>query len=181
MHVLRSTYLPAYSSLIRPPYSSDPFPTTPSPTSSHHPTPEIQRETPILDLFIALKIHEDVWTDDSTLHLEREESFKDLFDLMQPRSRVEDLVRAYGVREGLISAAPPNSPASPTTASRTKPIPFSQLSVSFSPRSVGLVLCPPGAGRKRTIVQVARSREERLEVAARRIVRELGGWVRGGW
>ena len=74
MHVLRSTYLPAYSQLVRPPYSSDPFPLhaagiSPVPPSS--PVRSLQRETQVLDLFIALKVREDVWVDDSELHLER--------------------------------------------------------------------------------------------------------------
>lgn len=34
-------------------------------------------------------------------------------------------------------------------------------------------------GRKRTIVQVARTREEKLEYAAKRLVRELGVWLAG--
>ncbi|KAJ3570677.1 hypothetical protein NP233_g4235 [Leucocoprinus birnbaumii] len=125
MHLLRSTYLPAYQSLIRPPYTSDPFPTTshhtpaanPNPSSSTtslssassssaaapQPIASIQRETLILDRFIALKVREDVFADDSELHLEREDMFKDLFDHAQPKARLEDLVRRYGVREGVIS------------------------------------------------------------------------------
>ena len=74
MHVLRSTYLPAYAALIRPPYTSDPFPhglsglsATPSYQSSESatasllPTQCMQRETRVLDLFIALKVREDAW------------------------------------------------------------------------------------------------------------------------
>ncbi|KAF7324296.1 COesterase domain-containing protein [Mycena venus] len=69
MNVLRSIYLPLYDSLIRPPYTSDPFPFTShiSPPQSKLPTSQssqsrhpslssLQRETPILDLFIALKV-----------------------------------------------------------------------------------------------------------------------------
>ena len=114
MHVLRSTYLPAYSTLVRAPYTSDPFPlaspTAPAPAASTSkpalsPIQSLQRETRVLDLYIALKVREDVWMDESELHLEREESFKDVFDLMQPRARVEDLVRAAGVREGVINVS----------------------------------------------------------------------------
>jgi hypothetical protein len=158
----------------------------------------MQRETQVLDLFIALKVREDVWMDESELHLEREESFKDLFDLMQPRSRMEDLVRHYGVREGVISvnsgisstASSPTTPSycTPSTSTSTSsakgrrlgappPIPFSNLSVSFSTRTVGLLLT--STGRKRTIVQVARTREEKLEYAAKRLVRELQVWLQG--
>lgn len=207
MHVLRSTYLPAYNSLIRPPYTSDPFPhsapvpsyTSQTPSSPSTPTPQIhpdqnsiqslQRETSVLDHFIALKVREDVWADDSELHLEREESFKDLFDLMQPRSRIEDLVRHYGMRDGLVSmgggsssgSSTPTSPAvrsssfSVTRGKRPAPLPFNALSVSFSPRNVGLVLF--SQGRKRTIVSVARTREEKLEYAAKRLIKELGVYL----
>jgi hypothetical protein len=207
MHVLRSTYLPAYNSLIRPPYTSDPFPhsiavpsqisnSSPSSSTSHIQTDlnsiqSLQRETSVLDHFIALKVHEDVWADESELHLERDESFKDLFDLMQPRSRIEDLVRHYGMRDGLISIGVSSSGRSTPTSSgvrsssfsvtrgkRPTPLPFSALSVTFSPRNVELLLL--SQGRKRTIVRVARSREEKLEYAAKRLVKELGVYLWSG-
>ncbi|KAL0952859.1 hypothetical protein HGRIS_007081 [Hohenbuehelia grisea] len=223
MHVLRSTYLPAYDSLIRSPYTSDPFPLlsssrTPgscaSPSSPRAPSysttgtqaaPEgittIQRETAVLDLFIAVKVHEDVWADDTELHIEREESFKDLFDLAQPRARLEDLVRAYGVREGVIAVSPSSAggvgsgTSTPTRAvagnrakagsisksggpSQPPPMLFGAMSVSFSSRKVGLVLTT--TSRKRTVVDVSRTRDEPLEAAAKRLVRELGNWLRSG-
>ncbi|KIJ64351.1 hypothetical protein HYDPIDRAFT_112349 [Hydnomerulius pinastri MD-312] len=196
MHVLRSTYLPAYNSFIRPPYTSDPFPLSSSSTSTGSPLETMQRETQVLDLFIALKVREDVMMDDSELHLEREESFKDLFDLMQPRSRLEDLVRHYGLLKKVVHTNPPgvstissstpvfrvnNSGTSSGSASQgTKlgapaPLAFSALSISFSPRKVGLVLT--STGRKRTIVEVARRRDEELEVAAKELARQLKVWL----
>ncbi|KII90211.1 hypothetical protein PLICRDRAFT_107733 [Plicaturopsis crispa FD-325 SS-3] len=184
MHVLRSTYLPAYGSLIRAPYTSDPFPLSASSSTSSSPVTTIQRETQVLDLFIALKVREDVWADESELHLEREESFKDLFDLSQPRSRLEDLVRHYGVREGVVSATGASSctpsPASSvlrvnnTRTNRTQ-LPFASLTVSFGSRKAGLILA--SGGRKRTIVEVARTRDEKLEMAAKRLVRDLKVWL----
>ncbi|KAJ6511404.1 hypothetical protein C8R47DRAFT_1182352 [Mycena vitilis] len=233
MNVLRSIYLPAYDSLIRPPYSSDPFPHSNS-QSLRSSLASLQRETSVLDHFIALKVREDVWTDDSSLHLERDESFTDLFNLMQPRSRLEDLVREYGVAEGIIyvdrrrprtpgassvdlragdsaptstimrsassyaaltarlsaASAPSSSSSSfwrmsigkgkgkavapvklPSTKVTINPLAFSVLSVSFSSRRVGLVLTT--TGRRRTVVEVSRTRDERLEVAARKLVWEL--------
>jgi len=196
MHVLRSTYLPAYGFLIRAPYTSDPFPLS-SPTSSPPgPVETTQRETQVLDLFIALKVHEDVMMDDTEFHLEREEAFKDLFDLMQPRSRLEDLVRYYGLREGVVRTNPPGTSLSPATsmsqlrdttssssssnhrtrATRPAPLPFSMLSVSFSPRKVGLVLTT--TSRKRTILEVARTRDEKLEVTAKQLIKQLKIWLR---
>lgn len=195
MHVLRSTYLPAYEFLIRTPYTSDPFPLS-SPTSSPPGLVETtQRETQVLDLFIALKVREDVMMDDTEFHLEREEAFKDLFDLMQPRSRLEDLVRYYGLREGVVHTAPPGISSSPsasmsqlrntigsssssngrTSATRPAPLPFSMLSVSFSPRKVGLVLTT--TSRKRTILEIARTKDEKLEVTAKQLVKQLKIWL----
>ncbi|KAI0706012.1 hypothetical protein C8T65DRAFT_577355 [Cerioporus squamosus] len=190
MHVLRSTYLPAYASLIRSPYTSDPFPhgsssaSESASSSSLPPAQSVQRETRVLDLFIALKVREDVWTDDSALHLEREESFKDLFDLMQPRARLEDLIRHYGIREGVISV-PSTSGITQTDASSSRsggfsrsaapPLPFAALSASYSPRAVGIALTTRQSKRK--IVEIPRTREETLEVSAKKLVRELRGWL----
>ncbi|KAF8063987.1 hypothetical protein FPV67DRAFT_1697859 [Lyophyllum atratum] len=214
MHVLRSTHIPAYDALIRPPYTSDPFPLLapptdtaprPSPYASHAPPSAsardmqsplntLQRETTTLDRFIALKVREDVWADESELHLERDEAYKDVFDLAQPRSRLEDLVRVYGEREGVVRiGAPPTSSSSSSGAApqdsvspfpvhpapkkaRITPVPFHLLSVSFSPRQVGLVLHPA----RRTVVSVTRTREEKLEVTAKRLVRELRMWLEEG-
>ncbi|KAF8127716.1 hypothetical protein EV363DRAFT_1585403 [Boletus edulis] len=192
MHVLRSTYLPAYESLIRAPYSSDPFPLSSSTSSPAGPVEAIQRETQVLDLFIALKVREDMMMDDTELHLEREESFKDLFDLMQPRSRLEDLVRDYGLREGVVhtnlsggsSSVASNSSLHSNTGSSNSakyrttgpaPLSFSTLSVSFSPRKVGLVLTSPS--RKRSILEVVRARDEALEVTAKKLVKQLKVWL----
>ena len=155
----------------------------------------MQRETQVLDLFIALKVREDVMLDDTEFHLEREESFKDLFDLMQPRGRLEDLVRYYGLREGVVHTNTPGVSSSSTapmsqlhnnigssrsTNHRTSttgppPLPFSMISVSFSPRKVGLVLTT--TSRKRTILEVARTRDEKLEVAAKQLVKRLKVWL----
>jgi len=123
MHVLRSTYLPSYQALIRPPYSSDPFPLgvsiaigsdsahppsysssdSQNPRASPSPIHTLQRETPVLDRFIAIKVRQDVFSDDTELHIEREDAYRDIFDVAQPRARLEDLVRMYGLREGVIS------------------------------------------------------------------------------
>ena len=148
MHVLRSTYLPSYAALIRPPYTSDPFPlsATPSATGTSAPLHR-SRETVVLDLFIALKVHDDVWADETELHLGQPEAFRDLFDLTQPRARLEDLLHAY--------LAPARIDLSP-------------YSVTFATRRVGLV----GPSR-RTIVEVERVRDESLEVAAKRLGRRL--------
>ncbi|KAK7440227.1 hypothetical protein VKT23_017169 [Stygiomarasmius scandens] len=325
MHILRSTYLPTYDSLIRAPYSSDPFPSSevfPA-TINHNPYQTqikslfpMHRELTTLDKFIAVLAHEDVWLDSTSLYLTRNEAYKDIFDLIQPKTRLEDLIAVEGVRCGVIalghstpptsvpnsvpstpsteytelpaekiqdnayamdptqlpSNSPPSSPYggspssstvsfsskqpqkpsrnpfrlfgskgkgkakavintispfpsspfSPTSPSPREitPIPFSCLSISFSPRKLALVYSPSptssssslnasqtvtgssrfssdryrdGYGgstygslslshgamrhRKRTLVEVERSREETLEVCARRLVRALKDWI----
>lgn len=225
MHILRSTYLPAYDRLVRPPYTSDPFPTSSvsetqsstSPLFTHH------RELATLDRFISLLAHEDRLLDASDLHLPREEAYKDLFDLVQPKSRLEDLIAEQGCSCGVVvfdrlrskghrstnsglsvvsvssamtststlssphdstssikkhydneltSSSPMLSMQTPPKVKQKKssfnlfsfrrskksitppppvpaqkysidPIPFSTLTVSFSPKSVGLVYTPP--------------------------------------
>ncbi|KAI0920291.1 hypothetical protein AcW1_002074 [Taiwanofungus camphoratus] len=184
MHVLRSTYIPAYARLIRAPYTSDPFPMASAEAEQSDPcaspVQSIQRETRVFDRFLALKVHEDVLADESELHMEREESFRDLFDLMQPRSRLEDLVRVYGTREGIITTSRANQQSSSAvTRSRlptgVQPISFAALSVSFSPRRTGLILTTKE--RKRTIVEVPRTREETLEASAMKLTKELKKWL----
>lgn len=194
MHVLRSSYLPAYISLIRAPYTSDPFPMSSSTSSTDSPLNVVQRETRVFDLFITLKTREDMFMDASEFHLEREEMFKDLFDLMQPRSRLEDLVRHYGMREGAVHITSPDTsnqssmaPTYATNSSRSSgavsqskiyrqtSVPFSALSISFSSRKVGLVLTT--SGRKRTIAEATRVSNEQLEVAAKKLVKQLKVWL----
>lgn len=99
MHTLRSAYLSSYAQLVRLPYTSDPFPPI-APSNSTSPVLfSGNRETRVLDLYIALKVREDVWMDETELHLERDESFKDLFDLMQVRR-----ILPQGRQEGLMSS-----------------------------------------------------------------------------
>ncbi|KAH9976886.1 hypothetical protein BGW80DRAFT_1167590 [Lactifluus volemus] len=136
MHVLRSTYLPSYTSLIRPPYTSDPFPLTQNLSSDACTPLNRSRETTVLDLFIALKVHDDVWADETELHLGQPEAFRDLFDLMQPRARLEDLLRAQ--------LAPAR-------------IDLTAYSVTFASRRVGVV----GPSR-RTVVEAERAKTRAL-------------------
>ncbi|KAL5479029.1 hypothetical protein ACEPAI_2317 [Sanghuangporus weigelae] len=125
MHLLRSTLLPHYMQYVRAPYSSDPFPHTsvsPHRTGSERPQQfsngsgsssagrqagavvgSMQCETEVLDLFILHQLHEDVFADDTSLHTPRPERLSDLFDFMQPRARLTDLVRAYGAGAGLVA------------------------------------------------------------------------------
>lgn len=283
MHILRATYHPAYESLVLAPYSSNPFPrrdsdnAPPDPASIFSP----HRELATLDTFIALLAYEDMMLDSTELYLTREEAYKDLFDLSQPRSRLEDLVREMGVEDGIIadgacpepedippcsdqpnppspneylaplratespsssprrtsfsfsalktslrnrlSSTPPPAPLSsvpedliprpfpltPEAAAHVphslrkpyvRPVPFSAVSVAFTPRRVGLVLSSAGpssqfggseygtltlsvagptgpGGKRKTIVEVNRERNEPLEKCARMLVRLLRSWL----
>jgi hypothetical protein len=106
------------------------------------------------------------------------------------------------MREGVVSihTASPSSPSTPSTPTdpysltasssssrkgtrtptRPAPIPFSALSVSFSTRRVGLVLTVAASRRKRTIVEVPRGRDDRLESTAKKLVKELAVWLYSG-
>ncbi|KAF8502996.1 hypothetical protein BU17DRAFT_71850 [Hysterangium stoloniferum] len=180
MHILRSTYFEAYTSLVKSPYTSDPFPTgsagAGSDTDSHvlPPIQSIQREAEVFDLFIALKTREDVWLDDSELHLRNEDGLNDLFAVMQPRRRIEDLLRYYGLRYGFITLS--DSPAR-----RQRAIPFSYLTVSFSPRKVGVLLLTPAVSRtpqRRTVIaECIRDRDEILEISAKKLAKALGRYI----
>lgn len=175
MHVLRSTYLPAYNSLIRRPYSSDPFPgalaKTYEPNLSLLTLQRVRRETRVMDLFIALKVRQDVYMDDTEFHLENTESIRDLFDFMQPKSRLEDLLCHYGVKEGVIDNSDKPATQREAVSSRPAPVPYSALSVNFSIRKVGLVLTTRTG--KRTVLEENRTRDERLESTAKLLVFSL--------
>lgn len=80
---------------------------------------------------------------------------------------MEDLVRRYGVRAGVISLVAPPMSASASTSKLPTPLPFTSVSVSFSPRKVGLVVL------RRTVVEVKRERDEKLESVAKRLINEL--------
>ncbi|OJA13263.1 hypothetical protein AZE42_10363 [Rhizopogon vesiculosus] len=109
---------------------------------------------------------------DSSLHLDREDSFKDLFDLMQPRSWLDDLIRDYGVREGAVHTNPTegNIPSSSSAILRMDNSGTGSASTSKQPN--GPVT--------RTIVDVARMRDEKLEVTAKKLVRQLKVWLSEG-
>ena len=94
----------------------------------------------MLDLFITLKVHDEVWADESELHLGQTEVFRDLFDLLKPRARrsarLEDLLCAYlaPLRLDLIA-----------------------YSVTFAPMRVGMV-----GHSRRTIVDDKWAKDEKL-------------------
>lgn len=179
MHVLRSTYLPAYNSLIRRPYSSDPFPhTLPDSCESTASILTLHRETKVLDLFIALKVRQDVYMDDTELHLENTESLRDLFSFMQPKSRLEDLVYQLGVEKGVISGSEKVGPQRKVVSSQLPPVPYSALSVSFFTNKVGLFLTTR-TGKRTILVETGRGKGG-LEGIAQNLVSGLGKMLQEG-
>lgn len=88
MHFLRSSFLDAYVGLVKAPYTTDPFPLEPPeanlPPGYVRPSgiTSLQRETAVLDRFIAIKCGEDVRLHETELHLDLDH-FKDIYDLSQ--------------------------------------------------------------------------------------------------
>ncbi|KAI5990060.1 hypothetical protein EDC04DRAFT_2815165 [Pisolithus marmoratus] len=67
--------------------------------------------------FIAIKTKGDLFTDASKLHPCGDKPFEDLFNLTQGRSRLEDLVRHYGMCEGVVHITSSSVIGSSSTAS----------------------------------------------------------------
>ncbi|KAI6037860.1 hypothetical protein EDC04DRAFT_2897170 [Pisolithus marmoratus] len=83
-----------------PPHFSDLFSMTSATSSVPSIPPNTRHEC--WTSFIAIKTRGDLFTDASELHLCGDKPPEDLFDLTQPRSRLEDLVRHYGMCEGVV-------------------------------------------------------------------------------
>ncbi|CEH16080.1 hypothetical protein CBOM_05954 [Ceraceosorus bombacis] len=129
MHLLRSRYLDSYERLVRPPYTSDPYPVTsfstglsassslsqappaysasslPSTaTSSAHISSQSifaspsRREAHTLDLYVAAALKRELEDAESDMMI-ADTSMQDIFTILQPQSRLEDLVMDYGTIE----------------------------------------------------------------------------------
>ncbi|KAL9710720.1 hypothetical protein Ac2012v2_006256 [Leucoagaricus gongylophorus] len=151
--ILRTTFLPLYLSHVR--FSSDPLPPVDLPPYAPLPPQTLpfataHRESIVLDRFIVLTVRHNLLAAHSLLHSHRPDSFRDLFNYHQPKARLEDLVRSYGLQQGLS-------------------IPFTTLSVSLSPRTISLV---SGSGpHRRTLAHVLR--QGSLEQSAQSLVTQL--------
>lgn len=111
--------------------------------------------------------------------MHNENVFRDIFDFMQPRARLLDLIRIYATNVGLLlqDYFPPERSelaAAPNISRRTA-IDYKTLSINFSPRHV--VLSISAGSSKQTIARVARDRLEPLEHTASRLVAELQSWI----
>ncbi|KAH8112043.1 hypothetical protein DFH11DRAFT_1788072 [Phellopilus nigrolimitatus] len=210
MHLLRSTFLPAYARCVRAPYSSDPFPHSSRGAASATVVSALQSEVQVrpsplrlllsllpphknappltasraqvLDLYILHSAHEAVRAWDSELHEPRPEAPADLFAFCQPRARLADLVRARAATAGLVSEG-----AGARNGAPRHRVPHDALRATFSPRRIGLVYAPPAplsstsaAPAPRTVVDLPRAPDEPLERAASRLVAGLRAWLDGG-
>jgi len=208
MHILRSTYLAKYLSLIKKEYTSDPFPLSSQPAKAKGNSflSTMQRESHVLDRFLLVQLREEVFSDESSLHLDREDSLRDLFSFMQPRARLEDLLRDFGCNAGLVYThtrevpGQRNNPSSsPSTSRHQLALPSTQSTSTTSLRanitsSLHANAIPFGSisisfsirrigivlssgGRKRTIVEIPRDRSETLERCASHLIYELKSWA----
>ncbi|ODN81428.1 hypothetical protein L202_01859 [Cryptococcus amylolentus CBS 6039] len=136
--ILRAHYLAPFLNLIKPGYSSDPFPFESShlsdPSLSFDPSAggsvyaERGRETAVLDRFIAVRVGEELRRVESELS-EGSGAEVDIFQRLQPAARIEDL----------LSTLPPHfiTPTSilpsPPPPKRTLPLPQALVSISLTP------------------------------------------------
>lgn len=196
-HPYTSDPFPANTSTSTPTYTSTPYtynpatPTSPStPTTTYTPANSsplltTQRETAILDRFLLLSLHHSVLASESALHLlgsspstapsnyyapsmsSSSSAYSDLFSLHQPTARIEDLVLHYGLQNGTITLAP--------SSSRLVSFDYVSIKLTEGGRRVGLVISDT-KGRKRVVCEYLReSKTEKLEIAAKRLVKELAG------
>jgi hypothetical protein len=94
-------------------------------------------------------------------------AYSDLFSLHQPTARLEDLVLHYGLQNGTITLAP--------SSSRLVSFDYVSIKLTEGGRRVGLVISDT-RGRKRVVCEYLReSKTEKLEIAAKRLVKELAG------
>ncbi|PWN44268.1 hypothetical protein IE81DRAFT_321417 [Ceraceosorus guamensis] len=232
MHLLRSRYLDSYERLVRPPYTSDPYPVTSfstdlsaSSSSSQAPpaysasslpstatsTAHIssqsmlatrsRREAHTLDLYVAAALKRELEDAESDMMI-ADTSMQDIFTILQPQSRLEDLVMDYGVRAKVLRRDALQTLDSrlahlPTDEKRSRASASSELSehadlvrpssiqCTFTPRKATLRLplafgsLPPDSSfaapriARRNVIEVERSVQESLEDTAKALLRGL--------
>ena len=142
MHLLRSTILPVYLQSVKPPFSSDALSVHPDGLKGSTSIPH--REQKCLDLFIAVLARSARLYNESILHLSSETSAPtesaDIFDLYQPRARLEDLLICESVCNALFelividstnTSFPPSKPHRARRRLRPLLTPDSQHPVTF--------------------------------------------------
>ena len=148
------------------------------------------RETAVLDLYIATSALEQLRGSESTLLLPEGEDeagrpVQDIFDFLQPRARVEDLVMKYGMVDKILySDELSTEPDRPAAMEGGGTIKATDISVHLSPREAKLFLpflSSNGSSADsrqvrtvtRSVVELSRVDKERLEVTADNLVRAL--------
>lgn len=177
-HLLRRALLPIYKSKIQDNFSSDATGLkgiTPVGTDGGVTTPP-SRELAVLDIFISACIHEAVRSHESELYILPSASTsaeRDIFRLLQPRARVEDLLIAYGVQDEIIRY----QLARPSVGDSTSVV-AGDVSVQLLARSARLMLPFPSTATRgkvvmKCVVEVQRKEGERLERTAESLVEGL--------
>ncbi|WVQ72956.1 hypothetical protein IAR50_002518 [Cryptococcus sp. DSM 104548] len=165
--ILRALYLSHFFALVKPGYSSDPFPYQ----SSHISDPSLkfdpcagggvyaarERETAVFDKFIAVRVGEELRKAESELS-EGSEAEKDIFNRLQPAARIEDLLSALPSR----FITPISILPSPGPPKRALPLPQALISIALTPNwaqiyinSQTVSLTKPGGG-KEMVLEVRR-------------------------
>lgn len=180
MSLLRTHYLPSYLSQVRPPFTTDPWPATSS-SSSLQASSSACRETKVLDLFIAVETKRDVEHFQSDL-LEQP-GMGNLFDLHQPRARLEDLATQRGLLSGHLLSSISQPEEGGVEQRGAGQVRAQDISVAFALRKVELRLpMATSSGNistrdrrlpRRTVLTVERTRTTTLEETADVLLAEL--------
>lgn len=200
MHLLRQHFLPFYAEKVRFPFTSDPMgerdprgQSATIATAGEPVLPSIWRETRVLDLFIARTVIQLALTDESPLHIaalpnlsdgDAEDlldiSTRDLFDLQQPQARTEDLFVTRGESQGVVTRDSVPS-GSGWDASRIR---AQDVGIRFALRKVSLALpfaaSTRGGTVPKAVAEVARARDDTLEVTVDRLIRAVGELINSG-
>lgn len=184
--LLRRAVLPTWRSKLRPGYTSDVTSTSSSSSSDFNleRTTNVlasrTREQAVLDLFVSACALRALHSSESSLLVSAQSSAStDVFDFLQPRARVEDLVMQWGIDDGVLySASAREMDGRGTRGGGT--IQSEDVAVQLSSK-VAKVLLPMQSSNERgrvvprVVLEVAKESDETLEVTAERIVRALKG------
>lgn len=173
MSLLRTHYLPAYIRQVCPPFTTDPWPASSS-SSSFSPKYASCRETRVLDLYVAAETKRD--SEHFESELLEQPGMGNLFDLHQPRARLEDLIAQRGTMSGHLVER-----VTQTGESRVR---AQDVSINFGLRKAELRLPmatssnTTGGDRgrplpRRTLLEVERTRTASLEETADALLHEL--------
>lgn len=180
-HILRNSFLPAYTTKVKMRnHTTDTAGleiTAVDARSGEGATMRPGREVEVLDLFISACINEAVKALESELFLLPSASTsaeRDIFDLLQPKARVEDLIIAYGVQDGII-----RSDWRENEMGDSAQVVAGDLAVPLSASTAKLMLpFPSSSSRKgavvmKSVLEVRRRPDETLEKTAESVLDQL--------